>query len=229
MIIIDVEILKAIPPRPNEIREPGIEYCAGWRDFENMGITVVCTYEADTHLSRAFLVEDLGELAVYLHKKPTAGFNTRRFDLPLLSAHGVDVDQSQHYDILEQIWLAQGLDPDNFVYATHGGWSLDAVCEATLGCKKSGNGAMAPIWWQKGRKGRVIDYCLRDVWLEATLLNEIEQSGGVSGPQDLKLPRPSQLRVPLPTMPAGNTAPHFERSVPDAQAAGQESVSRVSR
>jgi hypothetical protein len=180
LIVLDVEILKAIPPRPHEIREPDIEYCAGWRDFANMGVTVVCTYEMDTHLSRTFLEEDLGDLAVYLHGKPTSGFNTRRFDLPLLHEHGVDVDQAQHYDILESIWVAQRLDPDHFVYATHGGWSLDAVCEATLGVKKSGNGAMAPIWWQKGQRGRVIDYCLRDVWLEAKLLRHATDVGQVT-------------------------------------------------
>jgi hypothetical protein len=194
MIIVDIEILKAIP-KSGEALIPGIEYCAGWRDFENMGITVVCTYEMETHLSRAFLMEDLGELAVYLHKKATGGFNTRRFDLPLLAEHGIDVDQEQHYDILERIWMAQGLDPDNFVYATHGGWSLDAVCEASLGCKKSGNGAMAPIWWQQGKRGKVIDYCLRDVWLEAQVVEYIVKHGGITGPRAIDLPRP-ELHVP---------------------------------
>jgi hypothetical protein len=48
MIIVDIEILKAIP-KSGEALIPGIEYCAGWRDFENMGITVVCTYEMETH------------------------------------------------------------------------------------------------------------------------------------------------------------------------------------
>lgn len=78
-----------------------------------------------------------------------------------------------HYDILEQIWISQGLNPDRFVPATHGGWSLDAVCGSTLGVVKSGNGALAPHWWQQGKRGRVIDYCLRDVWLEAQLLLHI--------------------------------------------------------
>lgn len=197
MIILDVEIEKAIPPRPHEIREPGIEYCEGWRDFKGMGVTCVCTYELQTHLSRTFLIEDLEDLQRYLAGKPTSGFNTRRFDLPLLAEHGVTVDQAQHYDMLEAIWVAQGLDPDVFVYSTHGGWSLDAVCEASFSHCKSGNGAMAPIWWQKGQRGRVIDYCLRDVWLEARLLQHVIETGRVTnGARTVSLQAPLDLIFP---------------------------------
>lgn len=172
MIVIDVEIKKAIPPRGSEEPQPDVEYCKGWRDFAGMGIACVCTFELPTGLSRTFLEEDLDELDAYLNGRATAGFNTRRFDLLLLAEHGVK-PSGFHYDILEQVWVAQGLDPDRFVPATHGGWSLDAICEATLHTKKSGNGAFAPIWWQQGKRGRVIDYCLRDVWLEASLLRHI--------------------------------------------------------
>lgn len=218
MIILDVEILKAIPPKPYKIRDPGIDYCGGWRDFANMGVTVACTYEIETHLSRVFLEENLLDLHNYLAGKATSGFNTRRFDLPLLAEHGVTVDQAQHYDILEQIWIAQGLDPDHFVYATHGGWSLDAVCEVTLGCKKSGNGAMAPIWWQKGQHGRVIDYCLRDVWLEGTLLRHIVEVGTVSnGGNYLKLKRPCELLALLTSDRAGNTGSASLRTPQDTE------------
>lgn len=192
MIILDVEIEKAIPPRPGEFRDSTIQYCEGWRDFANMGVTCVCTYELDTHLSRVFLIEDLPDLQKYLAGKATSGFNTCRFDLPLLAHHGVTVDQSKHYDVLEKIWVTLGLDPDHFVYATHGGWSLDAVCEASFGEKKSGNGAMAPVWWQQGQKGRVIDYCLRDVWLEAKLIAYIMEGDRAitNGRMLLTLPKP---------------------------------------
>jgi len=191
MLVIDVEIEKAIPPRPGEFRDPTIAYCEGWRDFHGMGVTCVCTYELETNLSRVFLIEDLEDLQQYLAGKPTSGFNTRRFDLPLLAVHGVTVDQAQHYDVLESIWIAKNLDPDNFVYSTHGGWSLDAVCEGTFGERKSGNGAMAPIWWQQGQKGRVIDYCLRDVWLEAKLLRHvIEHHKVTNGRENVSLQGP---------------------------------------
>lgn len=180
MIIIDVEIKKAILGR-GEQPLPIIEYCNGWRDFENMGISCVCTYDINTHLSRVFLEEDFESLKEYLYGKPTAGFNTRRFDLPLLEANGIDRGalEDPHYDILEQIWLAQGLDPDRFVPRTHGGWGLDAVCQATLGIAKTGHGALAPVWWQQGKRGKVIDYCLNDVWMEGQLLLHIIKHGWV--------------------------------------------------
>lgn len=193
IIILDVEIKKAILGR-NETPIEGIEYCGGWRDFENMGISCVCTYDINTHLSRVFLEEDLKELVQYLHGKQTAGFNTKRFDIPLLAAHSVYVGDEAitfgpssppswvhtHYDILEQIWLAQGLDPDKFVPRTHGGWGLDAVCQATLGIAKTGHGALAPVWWQQGKRGKVIDYCLNDVWMEGQLLLHIIKHGWVT-------------------------------------------------
>ncbi len=168
MIIIDVEIEKGILGR-GEVPIEGIEYCNGWRDFANMGVSVACTYDTDTHLSRAFFKEELLQLQEHCDGKITAGFNTKRFDLPLLKAHGVEIDSSNHFDMLERIWITLGLDPDAFYFKTHGGWSLDNITQATFGIGKSGSGAMAPVWWQQGKRGQVVDYCLRDVWLEAKL------------------------------------------------------------
>lgn len=167
MLIFDVEIKKGILGRKEQPLE-GIEYCAGWRDFQNMGVACVCTYDTDTHLSRVFTSARLEELRAYLATGETGGFNTRRFDMPLLAAHGVTVDSGRHYDALEQIWIKCGLDPDSFGYH-HAGWGLDAVMQETFGLAKTGHGAMAPVWWQQGHHSKVIDYCLNDVWLEAKL------------------------------------------------------------
>lgn len=180
IIVLDVEIKKAILGR-GEAKLEGIEYCDGWRDFANMGIACVCTFDIETHLTRVFLEEDLQALAEYLQKsgEGTAGFNTRRFDNKLLAQHGVPIVEARHYDILEKIWLGLGLNPDEFSPSTHGGWSLDSVAGATLGDRKSGHGAMAPVWWQQGQRGKVIDYCCRDSWLEAKLLLHIIREGWV--------------------------------------------------
>lgn len=210
MIIIDVEIKKAIPDR-REAPIDGIEYCAGWRDFANMGISCVCTYDIVSHLSRVFTVgsraNNLADLVTYLDGKPTAGFNTKRFDLPLLEANQVICrNPEQHYDILEQIWLSLGLNPDKFVPSTHGGWGLDAVCGATLGIRKTGHGAAAPMWWQQGQHGRVIDYCLNDVWMEGQLLLHILMGGLVTNGKQ-------SIRVALPTTQV-QTSPPYVPQVP---------------
>lgn len=229
MIIVDVEIEKAIPSR-NEAPVPGIEYCEGWRDFAGMGLSVVCTYDITTHLSRVFLKEDLSAFADYIRGKPTAGFNTKRFDLPLLREHGVAVDfgpsaQGMHYDILEAIWLSLDLDPDKFNYRTHGGWGLDAVCQATLGIAKTGHGALAPVWWQQGQRGKVIDYCLNDVWMEGQFLLHILRTGWVQHPKDptrkqfVRLPNNVRYLYRVGTIQNPYTPLHRE-----AQAAAYEEV-----
>ncbi|MGH8266898.1 MAG: hypothetical protein ACRETS_06230, partial [Steroidobacteraceae bacterium] len=60
MIVLDVEIARAIPPRDGQ-RLSGIEYCEGWRDFRNMGLACVCTYDTGSHLSRAFVPGEPGQ------------------------------------------------------------------------------------------------------------------------------------------------------------------------
>jgi hypothetical protein len=172
MKIIDVEIKKGILGR-NDAPMDGIEYCAGWRDFPNMGISVACTFDLETRLTRVFLEEDFEELREYVGTGQTGGFNTRGFDLPLLAHHKIFVDESKHYDALWNIWKALGLDPTQFNFRTHGGWSLDNIMQSTFGLSKSGNGAMAPVWWQLGKRGKVIDYCARDVWLEGQLIEHM--------------------------------------------------------
>lgn len=187
MIIFDVEIKKAIQGR-NEARIEGIEYCEGWRDFKGMGVACVCTIDTQSNLSRAFTSSRLGELQVYLATDVTGGFNTRRFDMPLLAEHGVHVDGERHYDALEEVWKACGLDPDNFQPRTHGGWGLDAIMQQTFGLAKTGHGAMAPVWWQQGDHSKVIDYCLNDVWLEGKLITHMLNGGTVqaAGKDDLR-------------------------------------------
>lgn len=189
MIIFDVEIKKGILGR-NEVPIDGIQYCAGWRDFENMGVACVCTFDTETHLSRVFIDGALSELALYLMGKTTGGFNTRRFDVPCLAAQGIVIAQENHYDALEQIWLKLGLDADRFG-SLHAGWGLDAVMQATFGLSKTGHGAMAPVWWQQGAYGRVIDYCLNDVWLEAKLCQYMINGGLVkaAGKEPLQFER----------------------------------------
>ncbi len=177
MKVFDIEIAKAIPSR-NEPRLEGVEYCGGWADHANMGMAVVCTYDLDSHLSRCFHPQEPGqmqELQQHLGDTPSGGFNTRGFDIKVLEANGVHINVDRHFDALRAIWKALGLDPDHYNHKTHGGWSLDNIMQHTFGVGKSGNGAMAPIWWQQGKRARVTDYCLRDVWLEAMLIRRIQE------------------------------------------------------
>lgn len=163
MIVLDVEIKKAILTKGQE-RIEGIEYCEGWRDFQGMGIACCCTLDTESGLCRTFTDDNIEELGAYLEGRYTGGFNTIQFDLPLLAHHG-HVCAGEHFDALATIWKHMG--------RRDYGWSLDSICEATFQQKKSGHGALAPVWCQQGKIGKVIDYCLRDVYLEAKLIQHM--------------------------------------------------------
>jgi len=108
------------------------------------------------------------------------GFNSINFDNRVLSAvWGVDASKRNNYDILRGIWAAVAL-----VGGARGGYGLDACCAANFGTKKSGNGAMAPVDWQRGKIGDVIDYCLQDVRLTKMLFDEICLHGSIRSPKD---------------------------------------------
>jgi hypothetical protein len=52
---------------------------------------------------------------------------------------------------------------------------------------------MAPIWWQEGKYGKVIDYCLNDCKVERTLFEYAYLTGKMacafkSEPYDIQLP-----------------------------------------
>lgn len=44
MIIYDCEIVKAIPNKEG-LLIPNIQYCAGWREFSEMGISCIGAYD----------------------------------------------------------------------------------------------------------------------------------------------------------------------------------------
>jgi hypothetical protein len=96
------------------------------------------------------------------------------------------------YDLLRETWIACGLKP-TFEYPSHAGFGLDAVCAANFGTRKSGTGAFAPVLWQRGQIGEVIDYCLNDVRLTKQLFDAVLQRKAIKNPKggpDLQLRHP---------------------------------------
>ena len=189
MIIYDCEIIKAIGKKGEE-RTEGIEYCDGWRDFEGMGISVICTYDYTTDRYGAFCEDNFDDFRELVQKSngPIVGFNSLSFDNKLCAANSIDVSKSKSYDILVEIWKSVGLGSE-FKFTTHVGFGLDAVVEANFGLGKTGHGANAPIQWQREEYGRVIRYCLDDVWLTKKVLDKIIRFGGLKSPKDKKFIR----------------------------------------
>ena len=188
----DLEIKKAITSR-GEIEIEGIEYCAGWHDHANMGISCIGAWDSKTDSPRVYLTDNLIEFQRLINNADVlVSYNGIPFDNHLLRANGFKIEDAKCYDLLREIWLASGL-PPTFNYKTHGGFGLDAVCDANFGSRKSGNGALAPVLWQRGNIGEVIDYCLNDIRMTKQLFDFVISGKPIKCP---KTGKPLQLRVP---------------------------------
>lgn len=192
MIVYDVEIKKAIPNRSPNV--PGIDYCAGWGDYANMGISVVCTYDTQK-MKYGVYCDDNSDDFKELVDRPSiwVSYNGLSFDNHVLFAcWGVSLVPEWCYDVLVEIWRAHGLGPV-YEYPSHAGFSLDDVCACNDLGVKSANGALAPIMWQRGLVGKVINYCLEDVRLTTKLLRRALEHLPLVSP---KINKPFYLRAP---------------------------------
>lgn len=199
-LIYDIEIVNAILGRDeSEIR--GITYCGGWNDHANMGISVIGAYDYHEDRYRVFCRDGFDDFRALAADRLCVGFNSIRFDNAVIRATGVaDIDKEQCYDILREMWLAAGVgDAEPFDFKRHGGYGLDATCERNFGTKKTGNGALAPVLWQQGKVGQVIDYCLNDIKLTKQIFDLILTGTPVVSPKDGSL---LNLRVPLESVTA---------------------------
>lgn len=185
MLIYDVEIRKAILGK-GETPKPGVSYCKGWKDFAGMEISVIGAYDYEEHRYRVFCEDNIEEFVkLARNRSPLVGFNNVRFDNNLLGANRVDVFDANatFYDLLIEIWCGAGLVPTWQGFETHGGYDLNAICVANFGHGKTGNGALAPVLWQQGKIGAVIDYCLEDVRLTKMLLDRVIERGWIINPK----------------------------------------------
>ena len=194
MLIYDLEIVKAIPDRkkPNE---PSIEYCAGWDDHANMGVSVIGAYDLIEDRFRVFTKEAFADFEALARDRMVIGFNSIHFDDQVLAAIGVNV--KTEWDLLQELWIAAGLGRE-FEYPSHIGFGLNATAEANGYGNKTGWGGFAPVQWQRGEYGRVIDYCLEDVRLTWRLVKQVMEIGTLRDPR-----KPTEmLSIPSPLVVA---------------------------
>lgn len=191
ILIYDCEIIKAIRD-PKKVDLAHIEYCNGWDDYENMGISVIGVNFIDieldnitSHSNTSLSVLDLYSFQDGLDIIDVlVGFNNQSFDDKLLKANGFIIpDTVVNYDLLAEIWEGVGLGRE-FVYPTHAGFSLDAICKANGLGEKSGEGANAAVLWQKGKHQEVIDYCENDIKLTRKLFELIQEKGEIKDPRE---------------------------------------------
>lgn len=174
MIVIDLEIKKAIPGREPKIE--GIEYCAGWGDHAGMGISVMVAYDYKNSRYRVFEDDNKAEAKALIESAQFVyGFNTILFDHKVLKAcWDIEVPEEKIYDLKQKL----------------GHWKvpkLDLLAKYNLGISKSGEGAFAPILWQQGKRGQVIDYCMMDVYITKCLMDLVAKQGTLHGESESQL------------------------------------------
>lgn len=171
LVIYDIEIEKAIPD-PKVARLAHIEYCQGWGDHKGMGIACICAYVWGEGY-RVFLHDNIVDFLAIADSADNMliDFGGRSFDRKLLLTWGVDVPDARHFDFMREAG-------DQL--------SMAKWCDANNLAPKSMDGAQAPIAWQEGHRGRVIDYCLGDV-IRLKKLVEAALAGKLRSPVNFRL------------------------------------------
>lgn len=185
MLIYDLEIERAIQGRKEE-RIPGIDYCNGWGDHAGMGISCICAYDYSEDRYRVFTKSNMYDFRNLLQFHSIyVGFNNINFDNKTIKAcWDIDIPQEKSFDILRRVWRAAGYDENVFNINTHAGYGLDACCATNFNRHKTSNGALAPVEWQRGNMGTVIDYCLNDVYMTKLLMDKIIKDGWIHDPKN---------------------------------------------
>ncbi len=166
------------------------EVRGGWRNIRDFGLAVGVTI--DEHGQQHVWHEpDAQDLIDYLAEHPrVVGFNSRRFDLTVLSAYGdVSVLRERSFDVLLELQSVTG---------RRKGMRLQDIAGAMFGEAKSlSDGTEAVHLWRTGRpddRRRVIDYCAQDVHLTKRILEFGVDNGYVLVP----VPNLRRGRSPVP-------------------------------
>ncbi|MCC3459789.1 MAG: hypothetical protein EAZ73_09070 [Oscillatoriales cyanobacterium] len=183
-IVYNCEILRCIPPKGIEIVSLDVgedyfnrfgdryQYCGGWKDFENMGIAVICAIELESDRTYTFVhpnVTHFQELVYSTQKigSKICGFNSANFDDVLCAANSIAV--ATNFDLLEQVRFA-AYGSTNWQDCPKGhSYKLDAIARAN-GFAKTGSGELAPKLWQQGKCQEIIHCCTNDVRITKELI-----------------------------------------------------------
>jgi hypothetical protein len=188
-VVYDVEIAKNVDDVPGR-----------WDNPEDMGFASAVTYDYAKDQYFFFLGEEQKNDLLRLLKNRTAiTFNGIKFDSRVLLGNdralgnwGTVINNSntfwwENYDILlEYIKSRFGYDSvaeaeqrlgDKAIH--DGSFSLDGLAEGTFGLHKTGHGAKAPILYQQGKYGELLEYNLQDVRLTKKLFEFIREYGFV--------------------------------------------------
>lgn len=123
-------------------------------DRRKLKVSVVGMYDYATDKYRVYLEDELSEFFTKLeHALYIIGFNSNKFDLPVLAPYYIgDIFQFPSLDLLEEVQKVLGFRV-----------ALDDLARATLKVKKTGHGFLAINYFRQGQWDKLKKYCLSDV------------------------------------------------------------------
>lgn len=172
--VFDIEISKTIGQVARELSLRTEGEAFGYP--HKLGFSIGVVYSSTT---KEYLVfQSAKEMAKYLldFDGLLVSFNGIRFDLPCLLAE-IDIDTYQ--------WLQKKKHLDllaDFYNNVKGRFrvSLNNIAENTIGKVKSGKGEDAPLLFQQGKIGELIEYCKMDVQLTQEIFEFGCQNGYIN-------------------------------------------------
>ena len=149
-----------------------------------MGLAVGVVYDSVEERFFDYFEENVDQLIErLLAMDVVVGFNVKRFDYAVLSGYtDLDFSRIETIDMLEDIHARLGFR-----------LSLDHLAGANLGAEKSGDGLLAVEWWRSGDKGKVVEYCRKDV----EITRELFLLGARQGYLLFRNREGARLRVPV--------------------------------
>lgn len=155
----------------------------GSNDPASLSLACVCIHDSATDNYTSYFEEELSKLWPILEKADVLiGFNSDHFDIPILNKYySGDLTRIKSIDLMREIKKVLGRRI-----------GLDAVASATLGRRKSASGTLSMVWWKKGEKQKVVEYCTEDVRLTKDLYDHATHNGFVKYP-DGKMTRELKL------------------------------------
>jgi DEAD/DEAH box helicase domain-containing protein len=167
-----------------ECREPKSDE-EDWVEYKaRAGVGLAVVYDFKTQAWEVFFEKDIQSLADMLEKTDVVlGYNSVGFDHVVLDcALGRRVEIKKELDLWEVIKARIGEER-----WPKGSWTLNGVCERTLGQGKEKIGEHAPALLMAGEMKKVIDYCIKDVKLTVRLWEFMKKYGYVVDPTGKKM------------------------------------------
>ncbi|PIR82362.1 hypothetical protein COU20_02975 [Candidatus Kaiserbacteria bacterium CG10_big_fil_rev_8_21_14_0_10_59_10] len=139
-------------------------------DPSKLTIALVGVHDSLSGEYACYLEQELPQLWKILEQTDMlVGYNSDHFDIPLLNKYYPgDLSRIRSLDLMKEIYEVAGRRI-----------KLDDVASATLGERKSADGAQSLRWWRADEVDKVRHYCLKDVEITKKLFEHALAHGSV--------------------------------------------------